>query len=41
MQAHLCILIFNALQIYRYKKLMQATKNTCRYEKIIVILRKN
>ena len=38
MQVQKFILIFNILQIYNYKKLMQARKKTCRCEKNIVIL---
>ena len=40
MQVQKFILIFNILQIYNYKKLMQANKNTCKYEKNVVILQK-
>ena len=40
MQAQKHILIFNTLQMYSYKKLMQANKNTCKYGKIVVILQK-
>ena len=41
MQVQKFILIFNILQTNNYKKLMQANKNTCKYEKNVVILPKN
>ena len=41
MQVQKFILIFNILQIFNYKKLMQANKNTCKYEKNVVILWRN
>ena len=41
MQVQKFILIFNILQMYSYKKLMQANKNTCKYGKNVVILPKN
>ena len=41
MQVQKFILIFNILQIYNYKKLMQANKNTCKYGKNVVILWRN
>ena len=40
MQVQKFILIFNTLQIYNYKKMMQANKNTCKYGKNVVILQK-
>ena len=41
MQVQKSPLVFNILQIYNYKKLMQANKNTCKYGKNVVILQKN
>ena len=41
MQVQKSQLVFNILQIYNYKKLMQAIKITCRYGKNIVILWRN
>ena len=41
MQVQKSQLVFNILQIYNYKKLMQANKNTCKYGKNVVILPKN
>ena len=40
MQAQKHILIFNTLQMYSYKKLMQAIEIACRYGKNVVILPK-
>ena len=41
MQAQKHILIFNTLQRYNYKKLMQAIEIACRYGKNVVILWRN